>query len=100
MVVDFPRWTYSHEMPDIGQTVTSDALARYTITDGDPLSACCETEASVVIRRKDTATGHHSTGRLTADASHFRVEMHLRVAENDETVFERHWDERIARDLV
>ncbi len=53
-----------------------------------------------MIRRKDTTTGHHSTGRLTADATHFRVEMHLRVTENDKTVFERRWDERIARDLV
>lgn len=100
MAVDFPRWTYAHEMPDIGQTVTSDALARYVITDGDPLSARCETEANVVIRRKDTTTGHHSTGRLTADATHFRVEMQLRVTENGKTVFERRWDERIARDLV
>lgn len=100
MTVDFPRWTYAHEMPDIGQTVTSDALARYVITDGDPLSARCETEANVVIRRKDTTTGHHSTGRLTADATHFRVEMQLRVTENGKTVFERRWDERIARDLV
>ncbi|WP_284164236.1 CocE/NonD family hydrolase [Frigidibacter sp. SD6-1] len=100
MVVDFPRWTYATEMPDIGQTVRSDALARYRITDGDPLSAICETQANVVIERQDGAFGHHSHGRLTADASHFRVEMSLRITENGETTFERHWDERIARDHV
>ncbi len=55
MIVDFPRWTYAHEMPDIGQTVTSDALARFIITDGDPLSACCETDANV----GDPPQGHH-----------------------------------------
>ncbi|MCY1127294.1 CocE/NonD family hydrolase [Frigidibacter sp. RF13] len=100
MVVDFPRWTYAKEMPDIGQTVRSDALARYRIIDRDPLSASCETEANVVIERKDGTFGHHSTGRLTSDTSHFRVEMSLRITENGETIFERTWDERIARDHV
>ncbi|MEZ5913561.1 MAG: CocE/NonD family hydrolase C-terminal non-catalytic domain-containing protein [Paracoccaceae bacterium] len=100
MEVDFPRWTYCHEMPDIGQTVTSDALARYRITDGDPLSAECETEANVVIERSDGAFGHHSTGRLSCDATHFRVEMTLRITENGAEIFQRRWDQRIARDHV
>ncbi|MCW3783433.1 CocE/NonD family hydrolase [Defluviimonas salinarum] len=100
MVVDFPRWTYAREMPDIGQTVTSDAFARYRIADGDPLSASCETGANVVIQRKDGAFGHHSTGRLTCDATHFRVETSLRITENGATLFERQWDERIPRDHV
>ncbi|WP_373356324.1 CocE/NonD family hydrolase [Pseudoroseicyclus sp. CXY001] len=99
-VVDFPRWTYSTEMTDIGQTVTSDAFARYRITEGDPLSAVCETECNVEIKGPDTTCGHHSTGRLTSDATHFRVEMTLRVTENGETLLERQWDERIARDHV
>ena len=100
MVVDFPRWTSAREMPDIGQTVTADAVARYRIIDGDPLSASCETEANVAIHRKDGVFGHHSTGGLTCDATHFRVEMRLRVTENGATIFERQWDERIPRDHV
>ncbi|NDV00199.1 CocE/NonD family hydrolase [Pseudoroseicyclus tamaricis] len=100
MVVDFPRWTYATEMPDIGQTVTSDAFARYRVTDGDPLSAVTETECNVEIARHDTTCAHHSTGRLSCDATHFRVEVSLRVTENGEKVFERHWDERIPRDHV
>jgi len=100
MVVDFPRWTYARRMTDIGQTVTSDAFARYRITDGDPLSATCETACNVVIERPDGAFGHHSTGRLTCDATHFRVEMHLRISENGTTIFTRDWDERIPRDHV
>ncbi|MGZ9811386.1 CocE/NonD family hydrolase [Pseudoroseicyclus sp. H15] len=99
-IVDFPRWTYSTEMPDIGQTVTSDAFARYIITDGDPLSAVTETECNVEIRREDTTCGHHSTGRLSCDATHFRVEMRLAVTENGDVLFERQWDERIPRDHV
>jgi hypothetical protein len=87
-------------MLDIGQTVTSEAVARYRITDGQPLSATCETEANVAIHRKDGVFAHHSTGRLTCDATHFRVEMRLRVTENGATLHERHWDERIPRDHV
>ncbi|NMM43345.1 CocE/NonD family hydrolase [Rhodospirillaceae bacterium KN72] len=99
-VVDFPRWTYSREMPDIGQTVTSDAFVRYTIIDGDPLSARCDSESNVEIRREDTTIGHHSTGSMTCDATTFRIQMSLRITENAETVFERNWDERIPRDMV
>jgi hypothetical protein len=98
MVVDFPRWTYSKEMTDIGQTVTSDSFARYRIRDGDPLSATCETACNVEIARKDGRFGHRSTGRLTCTATHFRVEATLRVTENGATIFERNWDERIPRD--
>ena len=100
MSVNFPRWTYATEMPDIGQTVTSSGYARFHITDGDPLSATSECGYSVVIKRKDTTVGHRSEGTLTCDATHFRVTTHLTVTENGEPVFERHWDERIARDLV
>ncbi|MCV2867076.1 CocE/NonD family hydrolase [Defluviimonas sp. WL0002] len=98
MIVDFPRWTYAQRMPDIGQTVTSDAITRFRIIDGDPLSATCETECNVEIARDDGRFGHHSTGRLTCDEQSFRVEVRLRVTENGATVFERNWDERIPRD--
>ncbi|MCC0062538.1 MAG: CocE/NonD family hydrolase [Defluviimonas sp.] len=98
--VTFPRWTYAHRMEDIGQTVTSDALARYTITGDDPLSAVCETEANVEIARPDGRFGHHSSGRLSCDAKSFCVEMALRVTEQGETVFERSWDVTIPRDHV
>jgi uncharacterized protein len=100
MSVNFPRWTYATEMPDIGQTVTSSGFARFHITDGDPLSATSECGYTVEIKRKDTTIGHRSTGTLTCDATHFRVTTTLIVTENGQPVFERHWDERIARDLV
>jgi uncharacterized protein len=100
MSVNFPRWTYATEMPDIGQTVSSSGYARFHITDGDPLSATSECGYSVEIKRKDTTVGHRSEGTLTCDATHFRVTTHLTVTENGAPVFARHWDERIARDLV
>lgn len=98
IVVDFPRWTYKQEMTDIRQTVVSDAMARYRITDGQPLSAVCETATNVVLHRPDGVFAHHATGRLSCDATHFRVEVALRVTENGVTVADHTWDERIPRD--
>lgn len=100
MTVDFPRWTYSKHMHDIGQTQRSSAFARYEITDGDPLSATLITEYDVEMVRPDATISHRSTGRLTCNATHFIIEMDLRIGENGETVFERHWHENIARDMV
>jgi hypothetical protein len=97
-VVDFPRWTYATEMPAIGQTHRGEGLARYVITDGDPLSARCETRYRVEITRPDGDFVHESDGALTCDATHFRVRMRLRILENGSEVFVRDWDEGIARD--
>lgn len=98
MVVDFPRWTYVAPMPDIGTTTRGTALCRHIITDGDPLSARCETAYSVEIQRADGTFGHESRGSLSCDATHFIVDMHLTVTENGKAVFQRAWHERIARD--
>jgi uncharacterized protein len=98
MVVDFPRWIYATEMPAIGQTHRGAGLARYRITDGDPLSARCETAYTVQIERPDGIFSHESTGSLSCDATHFIVQMSLRIAENGQQVFAREWHERIPRD--
>ena len=100
MTVDFPRWTYSKVMEDIAVTQTSEGSARYEIIDGDPLSACLTTEYRVGIERKDTTVGHHSTGRLTCDASHFILESTLTISERGEDIFHRSWHERIPRDML
>lgn len=98
MVVDFPRWTYVAPMPDIGVTTRGQALCRHIVTDGDPLSARCETSYVVEIERADGTFGHESRGSLSCDATHFIVDMHLTVTENGKAVFQREWHERIARD--
>ncbi len=100
IVVDFPRWTGSRTMPDIAQTHTTSGLSRYTIIDGDPLSARTDTEFNVEIRRKDATIIHRSTGSLTCNATHFIVDMKVRLLEDGEQVFERTWHERIRRDMV
>lgn len=100
MVVDFPRWTRRIELTDIAQTHTSSGGVRYEIIDGDPLSARMTTEYRVEIARKDTTTTHQSRGSLACDATHFIVEMQLKVLEHEKIVFEREWRERIPRDMV
>ena len=100
MTVDFPRWTYKKEMPDIGQIQTSEAFARYEIIDGDPLSAKIITDYHVEMARKDTTIVHHSVGSLTCDAKNFIVDMNLEIQENGVKIFERKWHERLKRDMV
>jgi hypothetical protein len=75
-------------------------MVRHEVCEGDPLSAVTTTEYTVSIARPDATAGHHSTGRLSCDATHFRLQSQLTVTENGQTIFERSWDKRIARDLV
>jgi putative CocE/NonD family hydrolase len=100
MTVDFPRWTYRKDMPDIGQTQSSHAFARYEIVDGDPLTACVTTEYQVEMARRDATITHHSTGRMTCDATHFHITASLVIAENGTQVFHREWQEKTARDML
>ncbi len=100
IVVDFPRWTYAMEMTDIEQTQISTGTCRHEITEGDPLSAATYTDNRVEIRRKDTTILHHSTGSLTCDATHFIVQMQVRLSENGQEVFARDWHDRIPRDMI
>jgi uncharacterized protein len=100
MTVDFPRWTYETHMSDIATTARSAGHARYIITDGDPLSARTEVGYRVEIERSGTKATHISSGVLTCDTTHFRLQTDLTVLENDVQIFHRTWDERIARDMV
>ena len=100
ITVDFPRWTSVTEMPDIGHVHRAEGLARYEITDGEPLSATTITRFKIGIERADGIFEHESHGRLTCDATHFRVEMSLTARENGVVIAERQWDERIPRDHV
>ncbi len=100
MTVDFPRWTQRKELTDIGQTHSAEGMARYEITDGDPLSARCETFYRVEIARPDAAITHESRGDLTCDATHFRVRMEIVLRQDGREVFRNAWDERIPRDMV
>jgi hypothetical protein len=100
ITVDFPRWTSHTELTDIGQTVQGQALSRYSIIEGDPLSSKIETDYRVTLQRPDTAVTHHSTGTMTCDAEHFRIQVNLDVFENEKKIFTRSWDQKIKRDFM
>ena len=100
MTVDFPRWTYECEMPDIATTTTSHGYARFHITDGDPLSAETICEYHVTLKRPEVKASHHSLTRMTCDASHFHLTTDLQVYEDDLEIFARHWQRSIPRDFI
>ena len=98
ITVDFPRWTYDHEFTDIGIRQASDGHARYTITEGDPLSADISTHYRVTQTRADGVFTHESTSRMTCDATHFHVQAEIILTENGTEMFRRNWQEAIPRD--
>ncbi|MBI1417871.1 MAG: CocE/NonD family hydrolase [Limimaricola sp.] len=100
ITVDFPRWTYVKEMPDISQTHASTGVARFEIIDGDPLSAVTYTDNKVEIRRPDATITHHSKGSMSCDATHFIIDMELVLHEDGKQVFAKSWHERIPREMV
>jgi hypothetical protein len=100
MTVDFPRWTYAKTMPDIDQTQSSKGFVRHEVTDGDPTTAAMITEYQVTMQFPDVTIHHHSTGRMSCSATHFRVQMQVVLHQGDALVYERSWDEEIARDMV
>ncbi|NTT85334.1 CocE/NonD family hydrolase [Tabrizicola sp. SY72] len=100
MQVDFPRWTYAKTMPDIGQTQSSVGICRHLVVDGDPTSAEMTTDYLVEMAFPGVTIRHHSRGRMSCTAMHFRIEMQLEAHEDGKLVFARHWDEEIARDMV
>jgi uncharacterized protein len=97
-VVDFPRWTYDMTMPVIGQTHRGTGLCRHTLTLNDPLTARCDTAYTVQIERPNATIRHESNGSLTCDATHFIVDMRVRLLRDGAEVFSRNWHERIPRD--
>jgi uncharacterized protein len=100
ITVDFPRWTYDHEMSDIGIRQASDGHARYEMTEGDPLSAEMSTRYVVVQTRADGVFTHESTSRMTCDATHFHVTAEVVILENGAEIARKHWQEAIPRDHI
>lgn len=98
MVVDFPRYGGVTTLPDIGHVHRADCLSRYEIIASDPCSATTLTRFHTSVERAGSLCEHLSEGRLSCDASHFRIEMKLTIRENGAEIFTRAWDERIARD--
>ena len=100
ITVDFPRWCYDHEFPDIGIRQASEGHARYVITDGNPLTATVETSYKVVQTRKDGVFVHISSSRMTCDESHFHYWAETVIHENGKEIARKAWSQEIPRDHI
>ena len=98
ITVDFPRWCYDHEFPDIGIRQASEGHARYEITDSDPLSAAMETSYRVVQTRADGVFTHDSCSRMTCDEKVFHIWAETVIRENGIEIARQEWSEDIPRD--
>ena len=76
------------------------ATARYSIVEGDPLSARVECEGRAIIGRGDWNTRVEVTGLMTSTAREFLVTQTLDAYEGETRVFARTWSFTFERDNV
>ncbi|HEX6131147.1 MAG TPA: CocE/NonD family hydrolase [Actinomycetota bacterium] len=73
---------------------------RFTIREGDPLSAAVESRRRLALSRGGWAVEVRTRSTMTADRDAFRLADTVEAFEGDERVFERTWDRSIPRDHV
>jgi hypothetical protein len=71
---------------------------RFSITDGQPLSACQEFQLATSLGRSDWRTRCEARSRITADLRNFRIVSSLKAHDGDECIFSREWDIVIPRE--
>jgi putative CocE/NonD family hydrolase len=98
ITVDFPRWNFDYEMPDIGIRQSSQGHARYEILESDPLSAEMSLAYRVDQRRADGIFTHESSARMTCDATHFHLTAETVIFENGTEIRRRNWQRAFKRD--
>ncbi len=76
------------------------STARYSIVEGDPLSARVVVENTSAIGRDDWQMVAHVRGEMTSDADSFHLVHDLTVREGDDEVFSRSYRASIPRDHV
>ena len=72
----------------------------FSITEGEPLSACARSTWSIEIGRDAWQTRVEAASTMTGDAESFRVTNSVEAYENDTRVFARTWHFSTPRDLV
>ncbi len=72
----------------------------YTIAAGDPLSAASECRWLATRQRGDWSIRTESWIRLTATATHYRIEAGMQAFEGEARVFDRVWDSLVERNLM
>ena len=71
---------------------------RFSVVEGDPLSATVECERVMEIKRGDWRTQIGVRSRMTADANAFTLVADLEVHDQDDLFFSRTYTARIPRD--
>ena len=78
-------------------TYGSNNSQKYTIVEGDPLSACIEYQSGFSFLRDGWDIRTESELITTCDASSFILKGRIAGFENDQQVFVRNWDVKIPR---
>jgi hypothetical protein len=76
------------------------ARDRFTIVEGDPLSAHMESERQVSLARGDRRAEVRTRSTMSCDATRFHLTDTLEAFDDDERIFERTWERSISRDHV
>ncbi len=75
----------------------STAEESWSISPDDPLTATAQTIWSQVMQRNDWQTTASTSTRMQSDASYFYLQAKAVAYENGNKIFEKTWDEKIAR---
>lgn len=87
-------------LTDIGTIMSGGSDWYMSIKEGDPNSSVWKLEWFSRLKRDAWDTTLRSTLELTSTAEEFRMQESISALEGDAVVFERHWDNRIKRDLM
>jgi hypothetical protein len=82
-----------------GMLYEDTSVARYSITDGDPLSARVRVENTSASGRGDWTVDIRATGEMTSTATHFVVTSSLDVYEGNTRIAARTWTHEFPRDF-
>ncbi|NNE23588.1 MAG: CocE/NonD family hydrolase [Rhizobiales bacterium] len=70
---------------------------RYTISDGDPLSATCDIGWTLALGRSGWLAQTKTTTRLTCDETHYHLHATVTAIDGDLEIFSRSWRKSIKR---
>ena len=94
-----PEGDHRYRLPD-GLEITERARDRFTIRQGDPLSARVECDRDLGLERGGWKVEVRTRSVMTADRDSFRLLDTVEAFEAGDLVFERTWDRSIPRTLV
>jgi len=87
-------------LPDIRTTMSGGSDWYMSIKEGNPNSSKWRLEWFSHLKRDAWDTTVRSTLELTSTEEEFRMQESVQALEGDKVVFEKHWDNKIKRDLL